>query len=67
MKYAVEIRERDPNNMFQGVALLGTARRIDQLGSQGLECPHSTRKAAQAHADGINAKRNGKQARVVIL
>ena len=67
MKYGIQIRERDQNNVFQGVALFGPARTIDRLGSAGLECPHTTRKAAQEHADDINRKRNGKTACVVVL
>jgi hypothetical protein len=67
MKYGIQIRERDPNNMFQGVALYGPARTIDRLGSAGLEWPHTTRKAAQEHANAINRKRNGKTACVVVL
>jgi ABC-type proline/glycine betaine transport system ATPase subunit len=67
MKYGIQIRERDPNNVFQGVALFVPARTIDRLGSSGLECPHTTRKSAQEHADAINRKRNGKTACVVVL
>jgi hypothetical protein len=67
MKYAIQIRERDPSRVFEGVALLGPPRFVDQLGSSGLECPHRTRKAAQKHADSINSKRNGKIACVIKL
>jgi hypothetical protein len=67
MKYGIEIRERDSSRIFQGVAMFGPSRRIDRLGSAGLECPHTTRKAAQVHADSINLKHNGKSARVVVL
>ena len=67
MKYGIQIRERDRNNMFHGVGLLGPARIIDRLGSTGMECPHMTRRAAQEHAYAINRKRNGKVACVVVL